>query len=155
MNNGFTNLTTPTLNGLIDIDADSISSSTITSSTVSTNNIYLNGVDVGASLSQVPINTSNITALQQITTGQTYASVGDTTTFDNNVTINNNLLVGGVNVTSVIAQVPINTSNITSLQQITTGQTYTSVTDTTTIDNNINITGTVTLNNNLVLPEPN
>ena len=36
---------------------------------------------------QVPINTINITNLQQATTGITYTATGDLTTIDNNVTI--------------------------------------------------------------------
>ena len=82
MNNGYAMLSGPSLNGLIDVNADSI-----TSSTVSTDKIYIDGVDVGTSLSQIPINSSNIATLQQITTGQTYTSLGDTTTFDNNVSL--------------------------------------------------------------------
>ena len=97
-------------------------------------------------------NTTNITTLQQITTGQTYTFGTDTTTFDNNVSINNNLLVGGVNISSAVAQVPINTSNITALQQITTGQTYTSGTDTTTLDNNVIISGTLSITGNILEP---
>ena len=36
---------------------------------------------------QVPINTTNITTLQQLTTGISYNATGDLTTIDNNVTI--------------------------------------------------------------------
>ena len=86
MNNGFSNISGPTLNGLVDINADTIASSSIATST-----IVLNGVDVSAQLNQVPINTGNITALQQITTGQSYSSGTDTTTIDNNVIITGTL----------------------------------------------------------------
>ena len=82
MNTGYSNNSTPSLNGLIDISAD-----TITSSIMATNTIVLNGVDVSAQLNQVPINTTNITNLQQLTTGITYNTTGDLTTIDNNVTI--------------------------------------------------------------------
>ena len=52
MNNGFTNLNSASLNGLLDIAADSINSSLIQTST-----IVLNGTDVSVSLSQVPVKT--------------------------------------------------------------------------------------------------
>ena len=86
MNNGFSNISGPTLNGLVDINADTIATSTIATST-----IVLNGVDVSTQINQVPINTGNITALQQITTGQSYNSGTDTTTIDNNVIITGTL----------------------------------------------------------------
>ena len=84
MNNGFSNIGVPTLNGLVDINADTIATSTIATST-----IVLNGVDVSTQLNQVPINTGNIASLQQITTGITYNTTGDLTTIDNNCTITN------------------------------------------------------------------
>lgn len=79
MFNGFNNklANVPTITGLTNIVADE----------VVTDTLIVDGNDVSAILNQVPINTSNIATLQQITTGQTYASVGDTTTFDNNVTL--------------------------------------------------------------------
>ena len=88
MNTGYANNSTPSLNGLIDISAD-----TITTTTVSTDTILLDGVDITGSVSQVPINTSNITALQQSSTGITYSDVGgiDLTTIDNNLTISKNV----------------------------------------------------------------
>lgn len=75
LNNKLSNV--PTITGLSDVTADS----------VTTDTLIVDGNDVGSIIVQVPINTANIATLQQITTGQTYASVGDTTTFDNNVTL--------------------------------------------------------------------
>ena len=67
MNNGFSGqINKPSLNGLINISADNIASSSI-----ATSSIVLNGVDVTTQLNQVPINTGNITNLQQATTGIT------------------------------------------------------------------------------------
>jgi len=82
MNNGFSNIGGPTLNGLVDINADSIATSTI-----ATSSIVLNGVNVSLQLDQIPINATNITNLQQATTGITYNSTGDLTTIDNNLTV--------------------------------------------------------------------
>ena len=84
MNNGFSNISGPTINGLVDIKAD-----TIASSTIATTEIVLNGVDISTQLNQVPINASNITALQQLTTGISYSDVSsvDMTTINNNLTI--------------------------------------------------------------------
>lgn len=67
----------PTITGLSDIVAD----------TVNTDTLIVDGNDVSVILNQVPINTANIATLQQITTGQSYATIGDVTTFDNNVTL--------------------------------------------------------------------
>ena len=75
LNNKLANV--PTITGLSNVVADS----------VITDTLIVDGNDVGSIIIQVPINTANIATLQQITTGQTYASVGDTTTFDNNVTL--------------------------------------------------------------------
>ena len=75
LNNKLANV--PTITGLSNVIADQ----------VVTDTLIVDGNDVGAIIIQVPINTANIATLQQITTGQTYASVGDTTTFDNNVTL--------------------------------------------------------------------
>lgn len=72
----------PTITGLSTIDAD-----VVNSTSVDTETLTLNGVDVGAQIAQIPINTAAIAGLQQVTTGQSYVSVGDTTTFDNNVTL--------------------------------------------------------------------
>ena len=79
MNNRFSNLSTPNLNGLIDIKAD-----LITSSTTSTSQLFINGVDVS---DEVQNNKQKIIALQQITTGITYSdtAASDLTTIDNNV----------------------------------------------------------------------
>jgi hypothetical protein len=75
LNNKLSNV--PTITGLANVVADQ----------VVTDTLIVDGNDIGVILDQVPINTANIAALQQVTTGQTYASVGDTTTFDNNVTL--------------------------------------------------------------------
>ena len=92
MFNGFSNITSPTLNGLVDIDAD-----TVNSSSVSTTLLNVNGVDVGAQIAtnttNIATNTNNITNLQQVTSGVTYNSGSDTTTIDNNVAITKTLNV--------------------------------------------------------------
>ena len=88
MNNGFSSISKPSLNGLVDINADVISSSVIEAST-----ILLNGLDITSQLNQVPINTGNIANLQQITTGMTYNLVSDTSIVDNNVSVNKNILI--------------------------------------------------------------
>lgn len=74
----------PTVTGLSSVVADSI-----ISGTTNTSQLILNGIDVSTTLSQVPINTNNITLLQIATTGITYSNIGsiDLTTIDNNVTI--------------------------------------------------------------------
>lgn len=61
------------------------------------------------------------------------------------------LYVNGVDVSGVIAQVPINTANIALLQQITTGVSYsdTGGIDLTTIDNNLNVTGDINCDNEI------
>lgn len=75
LNNKLANV--PTITGLSNVIADQ----------VVTDTLIVDGNDVSVILNQVPINTANIATLQQITTGQSYASVGDSTTFDNNVTL--------------------------------------------------------------------
>lgn len=75
LNNKLANV--PTITGLSDIVAD----------TVNTDTLIVDGNDVSSIIDQVPINTAAIAALQQVTTGQSYATIGDTTTFDNNVTL--------------------------------------------------------------------
>ena len=74
----------PTVTGLSSVVADSI-----ISGTTNTSQLFINGVDVSTTLSQVPINTNNITLLQTATTGITYSNAGsiDLTTIDNNVTV--------------------------------------------------------------------
>lgn len=100
MNNGYSMITGPSLNGLIDINADTIASSSITSSTitstsVATDTIYLNGVDIGTSISQIPINAANISNLQLATTDISYNSGTDTTNINNNVVISGTLSTTG------------------------------------------------------------
>jgi hypothetical protein len=75
LNNKLANV--PTITGLSDIVADS----------VTTDTLIIDGNDISTIIDQVPINTAAIAALQQVTTGQSYATIGDTTTFDNNVTL--------------------------------------------------------------------
>lgn len=72
----------PTVTGLSSVVADSI-----ISGTTNTGTLILNGVDVSTTLAQVPINTNNITNLQQVTTGISYNTTGDLTTIDNNLTV--------------------------------------------------------------------
>jgi len=86
MNNGFTQINSASMNGLLDINADSISSSTIDATTIS-----VNGVDITTQLSQVSTNQSNISTLQQQTTGISYDTIGDLTTISNNVSITGTL----------------------------------------------------------------
>jgi hypothetical protein len=73
----------PTVTGLSSVVADSI-----ISGSTNTGQLILNGIDVSTTLTQVPINTNNITLLQQATTGITYDNTGgiDLTTISNNVT---------------------------------------------------------------------
>ncbi len=56
------------------------------------------------------------------------------------------IVLNGVDITTQLNQVPINQSNIASLQQITTGISYSDIssTDMTTINNNLTIVGTLT-----------
>jgi hypothetical protein len=84
LNNKLANV--PTITGLSDITSDSV-----VSSNIDTSSLTVNGVDVTATINQVPINTADISALKQVTTGQSYTSSGDTTTFDNNVKITGSL----------------------------------------------------------------
>jgi len=72
----------PTVTGLASVVADSVISGSTTTGT-----LILNGVDVSTVLAQVPINSNNITQLQQVTTGISYNTTGDLTTIDNNLTI--------------------------------------------------------------------
>jgi hypothetical protein len=88
LNNKLANV--PTITGLSDITADS----------VTTDTLIVDGNDISSIIDQVPINTANIATLQQITTGQTYASVGDTTTFDNNVTLSAGKTMTATNLTA-------------------------------------------------------
>lgn len=73
----------PTVTGLSSVVADSI-----ISGSTNTGQLILNGIDVSTTLTQVPINTNNITLLQIATTGITYDNTGgiDLTTISNNVT---------------------------------------------------------------------
>jgi hypothetical protein len=90
MNNGlgYKLANVPTITGLSSVTADSI-----TSDVTNTDTLIVGGVDVSTIITQVPINTAAISALQQVTTGITYSNVGaiDLTTIDNNVTINGTL----------------------------------------------------------------
>lgn len=104
LNNKLSNV--PTITGLSNVVADQ----------VVTDTLIVDGNDVGTIIIQVPINTANIATLQQITTGQTYASVGDTTTFDNNVTLGAGKTMTATNFT---AGTNVTTPNILSLTSIT------------------------------------
>ena len=75
LNNKLANV--PTITGLSDVVADS----------VNTDTLIVDGNDVSVIIDQVPINTADIAALKIVTTGQSYATLGDVTTFDNNVTL--------------------------------------------------------------------
>ena len=55
----------------------------------------------------------------------------------------NTITLNGVDISTELTQVPINASNIASLQQATTGITYTTSGNLTTIANNVTITGTL------------
>lgn len=94
--NGYNNklANVPTITGLSDIYADS----------VNTDTLIVDGNDVSDIIDQVPINTANIAALQQITTGQSYATVGDTTTFDNNVTLTTGKIMTADNFNGLASQ---------------------------------------------------
>lgn len=130
----------PTVTGLSSVVADSI-----ISGTTNTSQLILNGIDVSTTLSQVPINTNNITLLQTATTGITYSNIGsiDLTTIDNNVTITSGKKLK-------TATVPTATDDVTNklyvddkdttIQQVITGITYNATGDLTTIDNNVTIT---------------
>ena len=87
---------------------------------------------LGYKLANVP----TITGLSSIT--------ADSITTD--VTNTDTLIVDGVDVSTIITQVPINTAAISVLQQVTTGISYSNVggIDLTTIDNNVTINGTLT-----------
>jgi hypothetical protein len=90
MNNGlgYKLANVPTITGLSSVTADSI-----ISDVTNTDTLIVGGVDVSTIITQVPINTAAISALQQVTTGISYSNVGaiDLTTIDNNVTINGTL----------------------------------------------------------------
>ena len=106
LNNKLANV--PTITGLSNVVADQ----------VVTDTLIVDGNDVGAIIIQVPINTANIATLQQITTGQTYASVGDTTTFDNNVTLTAGKTMTATNFTGLASNasqvlVSANNDNVT------------------------------------------
>jgi len=82
MNTGYSNnIAIPNINGLLDINATSVEATSI----------YLNGTDISTPLVQVPINSTNIAALQQATTGITYTAGTNQTTIANNVTITGTL----------------------------------------------------------------
>lgn len=90
----------------------------------------INGL--GYKLANVP----TITGLSTITADSVTSDITNTDT----------LIVGGVDVSTIITQVPINTADIATLKQVTTGISYSNAgaIDMTTIDNNLTITGTLT-----------
>ena len=83
---------------------------------------------LGYKLANVP----TITGLSSVTADSVSSTVTNTS----------QLILNGVDVSSIITQVPINTGNIATLQQATTGISYSNVgsIDLTTIDNNLTIT---------------
>lgn len=137
MNNGlgYKLANVPTITGLSSINAD-----TVTADITTTDQLIVDGVDIS---SEINNQKARILILEEKTTGISYDDTGgiDLTTIDNNVTITPGkiLTVDGVDVSSAIAQVPINTADIADLQQVTTGITYNSTGDLTTIDNNLTI----------------
>ena len=73
--NNFSSFNTPSLNGLVDINADSVNSTniesdSINSTTISTNTIYVDGVDIIEELhlveDQVEENANKLTAISAI-----------------------------------------------------------------------------------------
>lgn len=141
MNTGFTNnITMPSLNGLVDIDADSVNSSS-----VSTTTLILDGVDVGnqvaTNTTNIATNTTDITTLKQITTGQSYTSGTDTTTFDNKMIITGTLSITGnileptITANSLIIS-PVELSCLDSIGSNIQTQ----------LNNKVNLTGAETIN---------
>jgi len=116
----------------------SIMTGALTTTSLTATSINLGAVDVGNELNK-------ISSIETATTGITYDNTNDITTIDNNVTINNDLIVGTTNIGSSISTIE---NDVTDLETATTGITYdnTGNIDLTTIDNN------VTINNNLSLP---
>jgi hypothetical protein len=125
MNNGlgYKLANVPTITGLSTVTAD-----VVNTEAVNTETLYVNGLDVSTIITQVPINTANIAALQQITTGITYNSSTDTTTIDNNVDINKDLYTAG-NITAEFDISCINGSIFTSYLKNLTGNNLYLITD--------------------------
>ena len=82
MFNGFTNITQPSLNGLQNIDADTITTTDLQSDDIKTTKLVVNSVDIG---NQVSENKTNLT-------GITYTSTPTPTTNISNKLFINNLL---------------------------------------------------------------
>ena len=137
MNNGlgYKLANVPTITGLSTVTADYV-----VSDVTNTSQLIINGVDISSIISQVPINTNNITDLQQVTTGITYSDVGaiDLTTISNNVTVTKNLKCSFV----VAANDDVtNKLYVDTKVQPITGFTYSNVgaIDLTTIANNVTV----------------
>lgn len=125
MNNGlgYKLANVPTITGLSTVTADIVNTEA-----VNTETLYVNGLDVSSIITQVPINTANIAALQQITSGITYNSSTDTTTIDNNMDINKDLYTAG-NITAEFDISCINGSIFTSYLKNLTGNSLYLITD--------------------------
>ena len=65
MFNGFTNITQPSLNGLQNIDADSISTTNLESDDIKTGKLEVNNIDIG---NQVETNKTNLTGITYTST---------------------------------------------------------------------------------------
>lgn len=102
MFNGYSNVTSPSLNGLNSIDADQINTTSITSTNTDTETLSINGVDINNTINQVESNTTSI------------------------ATINNQLVVVNNNISTNTNSITTNTNNITTLQQKTQAISYTS-----------------------------
>lgn len=85
MFNGFTNITQPSLNGLQNIDADSISTTNLESDDIKTGKLEVNNINIG---NQVETNKTNLT-------GITYAATPVPTT-----NISNKLIVSSIDATN-------------------------------------------------------
>ena len=81
---------------------------------------------------QKSLNVPTITGLSDI--------ISDTVITNNGV-VEDQLIVNGVDIATQLAQISVNTNNITALQQVTTDITYDALTDTTTIDNDLDLNG--------------
>ena len=93
------------------------------------NDLYVSTMPIKTTIDTIQTNIANLIALLS---GYTYASNGDVTTIDNNVTITSgkNLIVGSINI--------INSLN--TLNDALSGISYNITNDLTTIDNNVTIT---------------
>lgn len=106
--NNFSSFNTPSLNGLVDINADSVNSTniesdSINSTTINTNTIYVDGVDIIEELhlveDQVEENANKLTAISYVDTPtpttiiSSDLTVEEDATFENDVSISGNLML--------------------------------------------------------------